>query len=116
MNIADTLAETPVSSLDLSRYVTVTPQTPVRDWFCLAYRRRENWHSSGLTTVVCGALKEGLKDREHDLGLYLAGGKGKSEFARFPLSEDNEVVSQILAIEDYDFPRLDATLGIEPNR
>ena len=46
----------------------------------------------------------------------LAGGKGKSEFARFPLSEDNDVVSQILAIEDYDFPRLDATLGIEPNR
>ncbi|HEY1384148.1 MAG TPA: PAS domain-containing protein [Dongiaceae bacterium] len=33
---------------------------------------------------------------------------GRCEFARLPLSEDGETVSQILAIEDYDFPRLDA--------
>jgi len=37
-----------------------------------------DWHSSGVTTVVCGALKEGLKDRGKDLGLYVAGGKGKT--------------------------------------
>lgn len=35
-----------------------------------------DWHSSGVTTVVCGALKEGLKDRFHHLGLYICGGKG----------------------------------------
>lgn len=35
-----------------------------------------DWHSSGLTTVVCGALKEVLDERCEDLGLYLAGGKG----------------------------------------
>ena len=35
-----------------------------------------DWHSSGLTTTVCGALKEGLKDVQRDLGLYVAGGKG----------------------------------------
>ncbi len=35
-----------------------------------------DWHSSGLTTVVCGALKEGLNPRSHELGLYFAGGKG----------------------------------------
>lgn len=35
-----------------------------------------DWHSSGLTTTVCGALKEGLKGREADLGICVAGGKG----------------------------------------
>ncbi len=37
-----------------------------------------DWHSSGLTTTVCGAIKEALKDLEGDLGLYMAGGKGKA--------------------------------------
>lgn len=37
-----------------------------------------DWHSSGLTTVVLGALKEGLAPKEHELGLYLAGGKGRT--------------------------------------
>jgi hypothetical protein len=36
-----------------------------------------DWHSSGLTTVVCGALKEGLKELQGELGLFFAGGKGK---------------------------------------
>ncbi|MFC1978919.1 DUF763 domain-containing protein [Chloroflexota bacterium] len=35
-----------------------------------------DWHSSGTTTVVCGALKEGLKEVGRELGLYVAGGKG----------------------------------------
>src|SRR5688572_11733101 len=35
-----------------------------------------DWHSSGLTTTVCGALKEGLKGTERELGIYVAGGKG----------------------------------------
>lgn len=35
-----------------------------------------DWHSSGLTTTVCGALKEGLRRTERELGLYVAGGKG----------------------------------------
>ena len=37
-----------------------------------------DWHSSGVTTTVCGALKEGLAPRAADLGLYVAGGKGKT--------------------------------------
>ncbi len=37
-----------------------------------------DWHSSGLTTTLCGALKEGLKDLEKDYGLFIAGGKGKT--------------------------------------
>lgn len=37
-----------------------------------------DWHSSGLTTTVCAALKEGIRGREPDLGLFIAGGKGKT--------------------------------------
>ncbi|MDK2820599.1 MAG: uncharacterized protein PWP31_564 [Clostridia bacterium] len=37
-----------------------------------------DWHSSGLTTTLCGAIKEGLKGREKDLGLVIAGGKGRT--------------------------------------
>lgn len=35
-----------------------------------------DWHSSGLTTTVCGALKAGLKGVERDTGIYFCGGKG----------------------------------------
>jgi len=35
-----------------------------------------DWHSSGLTTTVCGALKEALRGTHNDLGLFVAGGKG----------------------------------------
>jgi hypothetical protein len=35
-----------------------------------------DWHSSGLTTTVMGAAKEGIKGLEKDLGLFIAGGKG----------------------------------------
>ncbi|MDQ4143950.1 MAG: DUF763 domain-containing protein [Actinomycetota bacterium] len=37
-----------------------------------------DWHSSGLTTTACGALKEGLRGLESDAGLSVAGGKGKA--------------------------------------
>jgi hypothetical protein len=37
-----------------------------------------DWHSSGLTTTVCGALKEGIKGMEKELGFYVAGGKGRT--------------------------------------
>ena len=35
-----------------------------------------DWHSSGVTTTVFGAMKEGIKGMEKDLGLFVAGGKG----------------------------------------
>ncbi len=35
-----------------------------------------DWHSSGVTTTVGGALKEGLKGLEKSLGIVVAGGKG----------------------------------------
>ena len=36
-----------------------------------------DWHSSGITTSVLGALKRGLNPRAHELGLYFCGGRGK---------------------------------------
>jgi uncharacterized protein len=35
-----------------------------------------DWHSSGVTTVVCGALKEAWKPVWKETGLFIAGGKG----------------------------------------
>lgn len=35
-----------------------------------------DWHSSGVTTTVCGALKEAAKTCGRDLGLIVCGGKG----------------------------------------
>lgn len=35
-----------------------------------------DWHSSGVTTTTCGAVKEGIKELESDLGFYACGGKG----------------------------------------
>src|SRR5918997_2350485 len=48
-----------------------------------------DWHSSGVTTTATGALKEGVRGLEEDLGLFVAGGKGAtsrrtpSEIERF---------------------------------
>src|SRR4051794_31224746 len=36
-----------------------------------------DWHSSGITTSVLGALKRGLNPRAHELGMYVCGGRGK---------------------------------------
>ena len=36
-----------------------------------------DWHSSGITTSVLGALKRGVNPRAHELGLYFCGGRGK---------------------------------------
>jgi hypothetical protein len=35
-----------------------------------------DWHSSGVTTTVCGAIKEGIAGFEHEIGFYACGGKG----------------------------------------
>src|SRR3954471_12439830 len=36
-----------------------------------------DWHSSGITTSVMGALKRGLASRSDELGLYVCGGRGR---------------------------------------
>jgi hypothetical protein len=37
-----------------------------------------DWHSSGVTTTTCGALKEAVRGSESSFGLWVAGGKGKT--------------------------------------
>src|SRR5688572_30492199 len=37
-----------------------------------------DWHSSGITTSVMGALKRGLAPKANELGLYICGGRGRS--------------------------------------
>ena len=36
-----------------------------------------DWHSSGITTSVVGALKRGLNPRARELGIYVCGGRGR---------------------------------------
>jgi hypothetical protein len=51
-----------------------------------------DWHSSGLTTTVCGALREGIKGIEKELGFYVAGGKGRT--SRKTPQEIEEICNQ----------------------
>lgn len=52
-----------------------------------------DWHSSGITTTVCGALKEGIKGIEKEIGFFIAGGKGKA--ARRTPMEIEEICNKI---------------------
>src|SRR5687768_11393819 len=36
-----------------------------------------DWHSSGITTSVMGALKRGLAPQADELGIYICGGRGR---------------------------------------
>jgi len=37
-----------------------------------------DWNASGLTTILTAALKEAVRGREKDLGIFICGGKGKT--------------------------------------
>ncbi len=37
-----------------------------------------DWHSSGITTSVMGALKRAINPHSHELGIYICGGKGSA--------------------------------------
>ena len=50
-----------------------------------------DWHSSGITTSVMGALKRSVNERSKELGIYICGGKGK--YSR-------ETPSELLRIAD----------------
>jgi hypothetical protein len=47
-------------------------------WFqCFGAVMGMDWHSSGITTSVIGALKRGLKPIEGELGIHVCGGRGR---------------------------------------
>jgi hypothetical protein len=47
-------------------------------WFqCFGAVMGMDWHSSGITTSVLGALKRGLQPLQGELGLFVCGGRGR---------------------------------------
>ncbi|MET0384923.1 MAG: DUF763 domain-containing protein, partial [Polyangiales bacterium] len=50
-----------------------------------------DWHSSGITTSVLGALKRGLAPVQDELGIYVCGGRGK---------QSRKTPSELLALGD----------------
>lgn len=56
-----------------------------------------DWHSSGTTTVTCGAVKEALS--ANDIGIYAAGGKGNASRQTGPqielLCEQNSIPNAV---------------------
>jgi uncharacterized protein len=47
-----------------------------------------DWHSSGITTSVMGALKASVNKRSHELGIYICGGRG-----RYAKETPNELIA-----------------------
>src|SRR3989337_4567527 len=59
-----------------------------------------DWHSSGITTSVIGALKRGLGPLENELGLHVCGGPGR---------HSRQTPHELIAIGDrvgFDRPKL----------
>ena len=50
-----------------------------------------DWHSSGITTSVMGALKRSVNKKSADLGIYICGGRGK---------QSRQTPAELLAIAD----------------
>ena len=75
-----TLLGTAICESVLYHYGTSELLTRLSDpfWFqALGCVMGMDWHSSGITTSVLGALKRGLNPRAHELGIYVCGGRGK---------------------------------------
>ncbi len=75
-----TLLGTAISESVIRQYGTSGLLSRLADpfWFqALGSVMGMDWHSSGITTSVLGALKRGLNPRSHELGIYVCGGRGR---------------------------------------
>lgn len=75
-----TLLGTAISEHVIHHYGTSAFLSRLSDpfWFqALGSVMGMDWHSSGITTSVLGALKRGLNPRSHELGVYVCGGRGR---------------------------------------
>src|ERR1043166_1134738 len=75
-----TLLGTAISESVIHHYGTSALLSRLSDpfWFqALGCVMGMDWHSSGITTSVLGALKRGLNPRAHELGIYVCGGRGR---------------------------------------
>ena len=71
---------TAISESIIAHYGTTELLTRLSDpfWFqALGSVMGMDWHSSGITTSVLGALKRGLNPRARELGIYVCGGRGR---------------------------------------
>lgn len=50
-----------------------------------------DWHSSGITTSVMGALKRGLGPKSDELGIYFCGAAGDSRLTRLMNYEASQI-------------------------
>src|SRR5688572_15115636 len=79
---------TAIAEVIIHDYGTAAFLTRLSDpyWFqALGAVMGMDWHSSGITTSVMGALKRGLAPKADELGLYICGGRGR--FSRNTPSE-----------------------------
>jgi hypothetical protein len=82
-----------------------------------------DWHSSGITTSVLGALKRGLAPIQKELGLYVCGGRGRHS-RQTPLEPADGLDPPHLQLPahhdvraaDVDLRRLHATLAAAAER
>jgi len=75
-----TLLGTAISESVVHHYGTSALLARLSDpfWFqALGSVMGMDWHSSGITTSVMGALKRGLNPRARELGIYVCGGRGR---------------------------------------
>src|SRR5438874_11792435 len=75
-----TLLGTAISESVVRQYGTSGLLSRLADpfWFqALGSVMGMDWHSSGITTSVLGALKRGLNPRSHELGIYVCRGRGR---------------------------------------
>src|SRR5690349_4540435 len=71
---------TGIAEMVIQHYGTSELLTRLSDpfWFqALGSVMGMDWHSSGITTSVMGALKRGLNPRASELGIYICGGRGE---------------------------------------
>ena len=91
----------------MTRLGTAITETIIRDYGTSAFLSRlsdpfwfqalgavmgMDWHSSGITTSVMGALKRGLAPCANELGIYICGGRGR--FSRNTPNELRQIATQ----------------------
>src|SRR4029078_12686228 len=66
-----------------------------------------DWHSSGITTSVMGALKRAINPHAKELGIYICGGKGK-----YSTETPNELLrpGDSIGLNSYELVRIEHVL------
>jgi hypothetical protein len=74
-----------------------------------------DWHSRGLTTTVCGALKEGLGGAEKELGIFVAGAAVRSASATLAAAKPEVTLQALRHLPLLELPRRHGVASIDIN-